>query len=111
MFDHRFADTMRSNVLNAWATLLKIISENKISIFVFSLYVQYVEKSRGVRRLFSRGSEGGGGGNFGMMVKKNIPLLHFLTHIIVANLIKNLKPKFKDIPLFSINLTKVSFGK
>ena len=49
-------------------------------------------KIKGVRRFFP-----GGWGNFMMMVKKYVRLLLFLNPFCSANLIKILKPIFKNI--------------
>ena len=45
-----------------------------------------------------------GEGNFGKLSKEKYTLV-FSNPLYSANLIKNLKPKFQNIPFFSINLT------
>ena len=52
----------------------------------------------------------GGGGQLRDDKEKYTPLA-FFNPFYSANLIKNLKPIFKNIPFFSINLIKISFEK
>ena len=52
-----------------------------------------------------------GGGQLGDDGKEKYTPLAVFNPFYSANLIKNLKPKFKNIPFFSINLIKISFEK
>ena len=46
-----------------------------------------------------------------MMVKENIHPLAIFNPFFSVNLIENLKPKFKNISFFSVNLIRISFEK